>query len=150
MDIYEYLKMDHQKISDLFKQFEAAKVFQRKKEIVAMIAQELTIHANSEEDTFYNLLEMFPESKEEAVHGEKEHQEIKTKIASAMKPHDSAAWEEQVKELKKLVEHHVKEEEGPLFKKAKKVISTEESYAIKEKMHHLKGLLLLDYQARVN
>lgn len=41
------------------------------------------------------------------------------------------------------MEHHVREEEGDVFNKAKKVLSKEQAWEIKEKMHYLKGNFLL-------
>jgi hemerythrin superfamily protein len=82
MDIYGYLKLDHEHVSQLFQQFENSKLFERKQQIVALIVQELRIHARSEQETFYNALMQFPSTKEEALHGQKEHNEIEEQINS--------------------------------------------------------------------
>lgn len=143
--IYEYIKMDHRKVDHLFKQFEESNIQERKQEIVAMIIQELLVHAHSEEDTFYKVLEKHYESEEEALHGEEEHKEIEAEIKVIVESKTfDAAWEKKVQKLKRLVEHHVKEEEGMIFTKAKKVISDEQALALKEQMHHLKGQLLAE------
>jgi hypothetical protein len=143
MDIYEYLKADHAKVSDLFKLFDKTKVPEVKIEIVDMIIQELSLHAHTEQDTFYKALEQYPESKDAALHGVKEHAEIDAMIDKIL-PIDEPTkeWENDVLELKKLVEHHVKEEEGKIFDKAKKVLSKEQTYIIKEQMHYLKTTIL--------
>lgn len=143
MDIYEYLKKDHQKVADLFKQFTKAKDKLEKVEIVNFIAKELVLHATSEQETFYKVLESHADSKKEALHAEKEHKEIEEKLNEVTSFKDTdAKWEQKVLDLKALVEHHVKEEEGPLFKKAKEVIPEHEAYIIKEKMHDYKEKLL--------
>ena len=54
--IYEYLKTDYKKVADLFKQFEESEIKERKQAIVQMIIIELTVHAKSEEQTFYKAL----------------------------------------------------------------------------------------------
>lgn len=147
MDIYDYLKMDHKKVAHLFKQFEDSQSPLRKHEIADMIAQELTVHADAEQQVFYAYLEKFNESKEEALHGEKEHQEIKDQITLILKATKyDAAWSKKVLKLKEMVEHHVKDEEGPMFKKAKEVISQEEANILKERVHILKGNMLLKYK----
>lgn len=144
MDIYDYLKTDHERVAQLFKQFEDTDIIVRKEQIVALIAQELTLHAESEQATFYKVLEQFETFKEDVLHGEKEHQDIKAQLAKVVQLQIlDATWIKDVEKLKELVEHHVNEEEGTIFKQAKKVLSNEDAYEIKEKMHFLKQTLLL-------
>lgn len=141
--IYEYIKMDHQKVADLFSQFEKSDLQERKKEIITMIMKELVLHNHSEQDTFYKALEKHYESESEALHGRKEHAEVDEQIkliADSMS--FGAAWEKKVFKLKEMIDHHVKEEESDVFKKAKKVLSDEEALALKEQMHYRKGQLL--------
>ena len=147
MDIYDYLKMDHQKVAHLFKLFENSKIEQRKKEIVAFIEKELLVHAYAEQETFYRLLAQYPESKQVALHGEKEHLEIEEQIKRINEDRNNG-WEHAVITLKKLVDHHVKEEEGDVFSKAKKVLSQEQAMILKEQMHYLKGDLLMWFAAK--
>jgi hemerythrin superfamily protein len=143
-DIYEYLKLDHKKVAKLFELYETAPTPKNKLEIVDLLNQELTVHAISEEETFYKILEQHRQSQKEALHGEKEHQEIKDKLAEIMGMQNAnSALDEKVKELKKLVDHHVSDEEGKIFKEAKKIIPQDEALILKEKMHFLKGKILI-------
>lgn len=147
MDIYEYLKMDHKKVADLFRQFEKSELLQRKEEVMAMIAQELIVHAESEQKTFYKALQNDSENEEDIFHAEKEHKEIEEKINLILHfKSKNASWKKHVMALKELVEHHVNDEEGKIFKEAKKVLSDEDAIIIKEQMHYLKGELLLKYK----
>ncbi|MCE3044744.1 hemerythrin domain-containing protein [Legionella sp. 16cNR16C] len=152
MDIYDYLKMDHEKVNHLFKLFEKTTLMMRQHEIVTLIAQELLVHAHSEQETFYKFLAQHPSTRELAEHGKKEHVEIEEQINIVNHSWGSEQWVQAVLKLKEIVEHHVKEEEGEIFKKAKKVISDKEAIIIKEKMHYLKGkfLLWLETQAKKN
>jgi hemerythrin superfamily protein len=149
MDIYEYLKMDHEKVAHLFNLFEKSELIERKKQIVTLLSKELLVHAHAEQETFYKVLTQYPESKEEALHGQKEHNEIEEQI-KLINSSAGSQWEEAVLKLKELVEHHVREEEGEIFKKAKKNISDEEAVIIKEKMHYLKGSFLLWLEKKAN
>lgn len=142
MDIYDYLKMDHDKVAHLFSLFEKSKILKRKQEIVLLLTKELMVHAHAEQETFYKKLIQFQESEEDAIHGEKEHKEIEDQI-ELINNTEGAQWDDAVLKLKDLVEHHVKDEEQVLFKKAKEVISENEALIIKEKMHYLKGRFLL-------
>lgn len=149
MDIYEYLKLDHELIAHLFKQFENSNLPARKKQIVDLIAQELLVHIHSEQDTFYEALKQFDLTKEEAFHGQKEHKEIEEQIDLLMQSKEfGASWVKKVEKLKDIVTHHVKEEEGTVFKQTKKVLSQEDAYIIKEQMHYLKQHLLLAFKKK--
>lgn len=144
MNIYEYLKLDHEHVAKLFKQFEASDLPERKHQIVELISQELLIHAHSEQETFYKALKQFESTEEEAMHGQEEHQEIEAQIKLVMSSKEfGASWVKKVEKLKEIVEHHVREEEGPIFRHAKKVLTEEDAYVLKEQMHYLKQHLLL-------
>lgn len=144
-DIYEYLKLDHRKVDKLFALYENSPSEKNKLEIIAMLNKELTVHAISEEETFYKILEQYRESQKDTLHGEKEHKEIKDKLAEIMQINSpNEILDKKVHELKKIVEHHVSEEEGKIFKEAKNVLSKEEAYILKEQMHDLKGKIILE------
>jgi len=142
MNIYDYLKMDHDKVSHLFKLFQDSKIPERKQEIVAYLTKELIVHAHAEQETFYRILEKSTVSREKAEHGLKEHSEIEDQI-KLINTSKGKEWEDAVLHLKELVDHHVKEEEGSMFRKAKDVLFNEDACIIKEKMHNLKGTFLL-------
>jgi hemerythrin superfamily protein len=143
-DIYEYIKADHKKVAHLFEQFEKEKSSDIKVEIVTMIVKELLLHSHSEQETFYKKLEEYPASREDAEHGEEEHKEIEDQInvvvAGCATP--NKAWETKVLELKKIVDDHVKEEEGEIFSKAKQVLDEDEALRLKEQMHTYKTRIL--------
>lgn len=139
MNIYDYLKLDHKAVSKLFIQFKNCNFVERRKQIMAMIAIELLVHAHAEQETFYKELKQYDVSKEGAEHGQEEHTEIEDQIKAILnaKRFDSA-WVKKVQNLQKTVDHHVREEERPIFRKAKKVLSDEDAYRLKEQMHYLK------------
>ncbi len=144
IDIYEYIKLDHKKVDKLFNLYETSASEKNKLEIAAQLNQELTVHARAEEETLYKVLEQHRKSKDEARHGEKEHQEIRNKLAEITKIKQvNEGLDIKIVELKKLVEHHVSEEEGKIFSEAKDVISPELAYKLKEEMHFVKGQLIL-------
>jgi len=143
MDIYEYLKMDHKKVSKLFELFKTAPTERNKIETFEMIEKELTVHADAEANTFYKALEAHQKSEDEAWHGEDEHNEIKAKLAEiSSNKHNRAVMERMVLELKELVDHHVSDEEGKIFRVAKKVLSEEEACILKLQMHDYKEKIL--------
>lgn len=141
--IYDYLKWDHKKVDDLFTQFEKTPTLKAKTDFAKMICKELLIHAIAEQETFYAYLKNEAETRDEIIHSEKEHDQIKNQILEILTTKNiTKAWEDKVIELMKIVKHHVKEEENDLFPKAKKVISDYEAYVIREKMHDYKEKIL--------
>ncbi|STY30237.1 Alr3199 protein [Legionella wadsworthii] len=147
MDIYKYLKLDHEHVNHLFKQFEDSEVLERKQQIVSLICQELLVHAHSEQETFYKALKNYDTTQDEANHGYKEHKEIEDQIGLILHSKEfGSSWIKKVEKLKEIVQHHVHEEEGTMFSKAQKVLSDEEAYVLKEQMHYLKQHLLLSLQ----
>ena len=123
MDAIALLKADHDKVEDLFKQFEKASGDGRKEKLAMQICQELTIHATIEEEIFYPACEGKVEEdliKEAYV----EHDAAKVLIAEieAGEPNDEF-YDAKVKVLQEEIEHHVEEEEKRmegLFSQARK------------------------------
>ncbi|WP_058533905.1 hemerythrin domain-containing protein [Legionella saoudiensis] len=143
MDIYEYIRADHEEVNHLFKLFEKSNNAVRRQQIIEMLVKELLIHLESEERTFYKTLENFSSTKDDALHGKKEHKQIEEKIKNILPVKEGQEWNKKVQELKKCIEHHVHEEEHQLFNKAKEIFSANEANVIKEKMHYLKQMLKL-------
>lgn len=143
MNIYEYLKKDHEAVANLFELYKTAPTEVNKLEIIDLIVQKLNLHANSEEPTFYKLLAAFQRNEGEVLHAEEEHADIKAMITALSKVESiDEAVDLQVMELKNIVDHHVSEEESTLFDSAKNVFTEEEAVIIKEKMHYFKFKLL--------
>lgn len=143
MDIYEYIKRDHQYLSTLFKLFETAKTKKNQLETVHLILKELFIHAQSEQKTFYQALECHADAAKMINHAEHEHLKIQEKVQKLQAQNIvNDEFIKTVLELKNLVDHHVAEEENRIFNKAKKVLSEEEAIILKEQMHFQKQKLL--------
>ena len=126
MDAFELLKKDHKKVSQLFKEVEAASG-QAKKQIFSRLKTELDVHANIEERIFYPVLENKDEARDITLEAYEEHKVVKDLLAeldSGNSPEDE--WDAKLTVLKENVEHHVEEEEGELFSKARQVLSRQE------------------------
>ena len=140
MDIYSYLKKDHRKVSDMMEQLVAARSLSRREDLFYDIMEELTLHAETEQATFYAALEDADEAAERIEDAEEEHDEIKDylKRLSNMSM-ESEKWLITFGELKHAVEHHVEEEEGRVFEKARQVLSDDEAEELAEEMDRLKA-----------
>ncbi len=122
----ELLKEDHDKVKALFKKFKKTKEDSSKRTIVETILKELTVHAKAEEEIIYP--EFRKVLKEDLVdEADIEHHLAKVLIEelSQMKPGDDH-YEARVTVLGEIIDHHVEEEEGEIFPKAKKEIRNPE------------------------
>jgi hemerythrin-like domain-containing protein len=116
------LKNDHQKVKQLFDNFEEATKSTAKQKIVAEALMELKIHATIEEEFFYPAVRQQIDDEEGLMdEADEEHHVAKILIAEleAMQG-DEDHWEAKFKVLAESVRHHIKEEEGEMFPEAKK------------------------------
>lgn len=113
------LTEDHNKVKALFKQFEKLK--EEKVALVKRICTELKVHAEIEEEVFYPAVRAEIEDEDLMDEALVEHAGAKELIAQLeeMEPGDDL-YDAKVTVLGEQIEHHVKEEEGEMFPKAKK------------------------------
>jgi hemerythrin superfamily protein len=116
------LKEDHQKVKDLFFRFEETNGSATKAKIVAEALMALKVHATIEEELFYPAVRQHIEDDEGIMdEADEEHHVAKVLIAELEKmTGDEGHWEAKFKVLAESVRHHIKEEEGKLFKEARK------------------------------
>jgi len=124
MDAITLLKQDHATVKAMFKEYEALgdRAFASKKKLADKICLELTKHATAEEEIFYPAIRDDSKENEDLVdEATVEHASAKALISqlSQMDPHDDL-YDAKVKVLGEYIDHHVKEEEGEMFPKAKK------------------------------
>ena len=129
MDAIALLKADHEKVDSLFSQLEETteRAEKTREELFTKLKQELDLHAHVEEKIFYPALKEAEETREITMEGLQEHHVVKVLLREldAM-PVTSETWTAKLKVLKENVEHHVEEEEGEMFKKARTVLSREQ------------------------
>jgi hemerythrin superfamily protein len=120
-DAVAMLREDHKKVSALFEEFEKARSDRRKKEIVATICQELTVHTALEEEIFYPAVKAALKDKELVPEAVVEHASVKDLIAQVRDQEPGGEeYDAKVKVMGEFVKHHVKEEQTEMFPKAKK------------------------------
>ncbi|HEX8651703.1 MAG TPA: hemerythrin domain-containing protein [Pyrinomonadaceae bacterium] len=129
MDAIELLKQDHEKVSGIFEKLEPTteNAVKTREELFAKLKQELDIHARIEEQIFYPAIREAEETHDITLEAYEEHRVVKRLLAEleAM-PVGDERWGAKLKVLKENVEHHVEEEEGEMFKGARKVLSEEQ------------------------
>lgn len=124
-DAIAVLTADHRTVKSLFKQFETLTkqddVDDEKAELVRQICNELTIHATVEEELFYPAVREAIDDDDLMDEADIEHASAKDLIAQLeeLEPGDDH-YDARVTVLGEYIDHHVKEEEGEMFVKARK------------------------------
>ena len=80
-DATALLRADHQAVADLFEQYEKTRSPAKKGKLVADICQELTVHAQVEEEIFYPAFKQALKDKELVPEATVEHDTLKSLIS---------------------------------------------------------------------
>lgn len=122
-DAIGMLKNDHQEVKALFKKFEGLSDRSKvgKKTVADQVCDALTIHAQLEEEIFYPAVRKAIKDEDLMDEAVVEHASAKELIAqlAAIDP-DDELYDAKVKVLSEQIDHHVEEEEGDMFPKARK------------------------------
>ncbi len=130
MNAFQLLKEDHKKVAGIFEKLEPTteRGVKTREELFTQLKTELDVHARIEETIFYPALRDADETHDIILESYEEHKVIKTLLAELDKlPKDDEKWGAKLKVLQENVEHHVEEEEGEMFKGARKVLSEEQA-----------------------
>jgi hypothetical protein len=116
---FALLKEDHDTVKDLFDKFEEAETRSAKTKIVKQALTELDVHAAIEEEIFYPAVRKAV-GKDIMNEADEEHHVAKVLIAE-LKVMDGREthYDAKFTVLAENVRHHIKEEEGEVFPKAK-------------------------------
>lgn len=122
-DAITLLTEDHDRVRNMFKDYEnlgdAAAAARQK--LAQQICEELTIHAQVEEEIFYPAVRQIIDDDDLMDEADVEHAAAKELIAQIeeMDP-DQSHYDAKVKVLGEEVEHHIKEEQDDMFAKVSK------------------------------
>ncbi len=151
MNPFNMLKEDHKKVKALFKEFEETgdKAFKKKEEISQKVFTELEIHTTIEEEILYPSIEKAADEKEtEELVKEAfaEHAVVKDLIEEMKEMGcEDENFAAKFKVMQENVEHHIEEEEGELFPKAKKILG-DQSEEIGDEMQERKEELKQEFE----
>ena len=142
MNAFNLLKADHKKVADILEKLDATsdRALKTREELFTKLKMELDVHSRIEETIFYPVLEEADETHELTLEALEEHALVKQlleELHSLAK--DDEQWTAKFTVLKENVEHHVEEEEGEMFKKARKVLSEEAIETLGTRLERAKG-----------
>jgi hemerythrin-like domain-containing protein len=121
----DLLRADHQKVRNLFREFESLRGIddedERKAELVDEICYELTLHTMVEEEIFYPVLRSAIDDDELMDEADVEHAGLRELISQleVMYPGDDH-FDATVSVLGEEVGHHIDKEEGEMFEAARR------------------------------
>ena len=133
MNAFTLLKNDHDKVAGILEKLDETteRAVKTREELFAQLKTELDIHAEIEETIFYPELEKHDETRDITLEGIEEHRIVKELLAELdTMAKDDEVWTAKMTVLKENVEHHVEEEEGEMFPKARKALTEEEIEAL--------------------
>jgi hemerythrin superfamily protein len=125
-DACSLLDADHRNVKKMFKAFEplaeskAKSAPQKRRELADRICLELSVHAQIEEEIFYPALRNAIKDADLLDEAEVEHASAKDLIAQIKIGNENdSKWCAKVIVLGEYIDHHVKEERGEIFVKAR-------------------------------
>lgn len=120
--VFAMLQKDHQKVKDLFDEFERADDARTKRRIMNDAIQQLEVHVKLEESLIYPALRKEIDDEKVMDEALEEHHvaHVLLNELKRMKGNSTDRYEAKFKVLGESIKHHVKEEEGTMFPKAEK------------------------------
>jgi hemerythrin-like domain-containing protein len=129
MDALTLLRRDHDKVKALLKELEPTteRAVKTRTELFATLKSELTVHEIIEEEIFYPTLKQHPKARDIVLEGYEEHGVVDTLMGEleALSVEDET-WGAKAKVMIENIEHHIEEEEGEMFGKARQVFDRDE------------------------
>ena len=129
MDALTLLRRDHDKLKALLRELEPTteRAEKTRTELFARIKTELSVHEAIEEEIFYPTLKQHPRAKEIVLEGYEEHHVVDDLMGELEAlPVDDETWGPKAKVMIENIEHHIEEEEGDMFQKARQVLEPAE------------------------
>lgn len=118
MDIFELITRDHEKVLHIFDQLEKTKhkTTKTKDSLFEKLYSEIDIHVRAEEDIFYPALEIFAQARDKVIESLEEHHIVRLLLAElGHLDKGNEHWDAKLNVLRENIEHHMSEEEGPVF-----------------------------------
>ena len=129
MDAITLLKRDHDKVKSILSELEPTteRATKTRTELFAKLKAELTVHEIIEEEIFYLTLKQHPKAMDIVLEGYEEHNVVDTVMGEmeALSVEDET-WGAKCKVMIENIEHHIEEEEGEMFQKARQVLDRAE------------------------
>jgi hemerythrin superfamily protein len=142
MNAFTLLKADHKKVAGILEKLDETteRGVKTREELFTQLKTELDIHTRIEETIFYPALKDADETRDITLEAFEEHKVVKTLLGELESlGKDEEEWTAKFAVLKENIEHHVEEEEGEMFAKARKVLGEDGAETLGTRMEKAKG-----------
>jgi hemerythrin superfamily protein len=130
LDAISFLKSQHREVEALFKKIRSEKEATERQKLFKQIDRDLRVHSIIEEEIFYPELKRRAEKSETRLEGAEAYEEhglVKTTLEGLERLDPSQEqYQAKLQVLIDLVQHHVDDEEGNMFKAAHHAFGKEE------------------------
>jgi len=143
MDALSLLKEDHDRFKKMLTEGEETteRATKTRTELFAKLKSELLVHERIEEEVLYPALKKHPKARELALEGYEEHHVVDEIFAELEQtPVTDETWGAKFKVAKENIEHHIEEEEGQMFKDARRAFSADELERMGARMTEIRDL----------
>jgi hemerythrin superfamily protein len=141
-DIYTRLQRDHETVAHLLEQLSSTTAVdtQTRQDRFNELKHNLMQHSQAEDEVFYATLKQHAEARSLMQESEHDHQRIERLLhdLDAMAASDPQ-WLAKLQSLKGAVEQHVHQEEGPVFAKARTLLTDTQARELAERFEGAKG-----------
>jgi hemerythrin superfamily protein len=141
MDAIALLEADHRKVEKLLNKLDETteRAVKTREDLFSTLRSELVAHEMVEEEIFYPALKEHPRARDIVLEGYEEHHVVDEILAElAAVSFDDETWSAKFSVMKENLEHHIEEEEGDMFKKARQVLDKGELATLGEAMSERK------------
>ena len=122
MDAIKLMKDDHEKVKKLLKELEdtTERALKTREKLFLELKEALKPHEAMEEEIFYPTLRQKLKDDDIVLEGYEEHHAVDVLLEELEAvPFGDETWGPKMKVIQENIEHHIEEEEGPMFKQAR-------------------------------
>jgi hypothetical protein len=142
VDALALLERDHHQVKKLLEELDATteRAEKTRAEKIVKLKSDLAIHEAIEEEIFYPALREHAEAKDIVLEAYEEHDVVNTIMAEILRtPVDDETWGAKLTVMKENLEHHIEEEEGEMFAKARDIFDRDALESLGERMQARKS-----------
>jgi len=144
MDALTLLQRDHDHVKHLLEELAATteRAEKTRTEGFRTLSDDLSVHEAIEEEIFYPALKEHAETRSIVLEAYEEH-DVVDSILGELRGTDVSdeTWAAKFTVMKENLEHHIEEEEGDMFKKARQIFDEDELVELGERMRTRKDEL---------
>jgi hemerythrin-like domain-containing protein len=137
MDAISLLKEDHDKVKKILEDLDETteRGVKTREELFTKVKGELEVHEAIEEEIFYPALKEHPKAKDLVLEAYEEHNVVDMVMQEIEGvPYDDETWGAKLTVMKENLEHHIEEEEGEMFEKAREIFDRDALESLGERM----------------